>query len=421
MGGMVPRVRRVENARGSLTPQGNCVITGPELERYCGMPSRDLQAVMEAAVDAIILMDHRGFVSAFNRSAERLFGYTGAEMIGQNVRVLMPEPYRTEHDAYLERYAATRIPHIIGVGREVEAQRKDGTVFPAFLSVGQVAGSEPPRFIGMIRDITTERAALAALQAERDRAQAHQKSERDARQFQERMTQVARMATMGEMAAGIAHELNQPLSAIATYARACERFLAAPVPDLEETLSSVREIALEAMRAGDIIKRLRQIVSSSPSAHTAIDLNALVKDLSVLMLADARVHRTQLDFDLAPGLRPVRGDAAQLQQLILSFVRNAIEALESTPSGARRIVIRSAAHEGSHIELSVCDNGPGVPADLVDRLFAPFVTTKAQGTGLGLAISETIARAHGGTIGYRPLPDSGACFFVRLPIIEDPA
>jgi two-component system, LuxR family, sensor kinase FixL len=383
------------------------------------MPSRDLQAVMEAAVDAIILMDHRGFVSAFNRSAERLFGYTTAEVVGRNISMLMPEPYRSQHDAYLERYAATQVPHIIGVGREVEALRKDGSVFPAFLSVGQVAGSDPPRFVGMIRDITTERAAVVALQAERDRAEAQRKAERDARQLQDRMTQVARMATLGEMASGIAHELNQPLSAIATYARACERFLTSSRPDLEETLSSVKEIALEAIRAGDIIKRLRQIVSSAPAEQSTIDLNALVRDLAVLTLADARVHGTLLDFELSPGLAPVRGNPAQLQQLILSFVRNAVEALEAVPATARRIVIRTQPHERGRIELSVSDNGPGVPSELVDKLFAPFVTTKTQGTGLGLAISETIARAHGGTIGYRPAESSGACFFVRLPIIEE--
>src|SRR5262245_17853465 len=122
---MLPRIPPSEHARGCVTRPDNCVIRGHGLERYCGMPSRDLQAVMEAAVDAIILMDHRGFVSAFNRSAERLFGYAAAEVVGCNISTLMPEPYRSEHDAYLERYAATRVPHIIGIGREVEAQRKD--------------------------------------------------------------------------------------------------------------------------------------------------------------------------------------------------------------------------------------------------------------------------------------------------------
>jgi two-component system, LuxR family, sensor kinase FixL len=382
------------------------------------MLPNDLQALMDAAVDAIVLMDHRGLVSAINRSAERLFGYTASEIVGQNVKALMPQPYRAAHDEYLARYEATRIPHIIGVGREVEAQRKDGTVFPAFVSVGQVAESNPPRFVGLIRDVTTERRALATLQAERDRAEARQTAEQDARRLQERMTHVARMATLGEMAAGIAHELNQPLSAIATYARACERFLSADEPDLEETHTSVHEIANEALRAGDIIRRLRQLMSSHPDEQSATDLNGLIEDLAVLARADARVHKTEISLDLAPQLPRVNGEPSQLQQMILSLVRNAIEALAEVPPGERRIEIRTARHLDSHVELSVCDNGPGVAPDMVDRLFTPFVTTKAQGTGLGLSISQTIVRAHGGTIGYRPLSPSGACFFVRIPVIE---
>ena len=384
------------------------------------MPANVLQAVMDAAVEAIILIDGRGTVSAFNRSAERLFGYTASEVLGRNVAVLMGEPYRSAHDDYLARYAETRIPHIIGVGREIEARRKDGSVFPAFLSVGEVAGDGPHRYVGLIRDVTIERQARATLEAERDRAEARQAEAQAARQLQERLTHVARMATMGEMAAGIAHELNQPLSAIATYARACDRFLSATEPDLEETRSSVREIANEAMRAGDIIRRLRQVMGGRASEQVATDVSALVDDLVVLAEADARVHKTRIQFELTRGLPRVRTDHAQLQQLILSLVRNAIEALADQPNGDRRVTVRTAPHLRSHVELSVSDNGPGVEPSIIDHLFAPFVTTKAQGTGLGLCISQTIARTHGGTIGYRPAEPAGACFYVRLPIIEDP-
>src|SRR5262245_7886916 len=252
------------------------------------MPANVLQAVMDAAVKAIILIDRHGTISAFNRSAERLFGYSAEEALGRNVSLLMGEPYRSAHDDYLARYAETRIPHIIGVGREIEAQRKDGSVFPAFLSVGEVAGDGPHRYVGLIRDVTIERQARATLEAERDRAEARQAEATAARQLQERLTHVARMATMGEMAAGIAHELNQPLSAIATYARACDRFLSATEPDLEETRPSVREIANEAMRAGDIIRRLRQVMGGGrASEHVATDVSALIDDLAVLAEADA--------------------------------------------------------------------------------------------------------------------------------------
>jgi two-component system sensor kinase FixL len=384
------------------------------------MPVNALQAIMDAAVEAIILIDGKGGITAFNRAAERLFGYAADEVLGRNVQVLMAEPYRSAHDEYIRRYAETSIPHIIGVGREVEGRRQNGALFPAFLSVGEVAGDGPHRYVGLIRDVTIERQARATLQAERDHAQARQAEAQAARQLQERLTHVARMATMGEMAAGLAHELNQPLSAIATYARACDRFLSMSEPDLEETRSSVREIANEAMRAGDIIRRLRQVMGGRATEQRPTDISALMADLAVLAEADARVHKTQITFDLAEGLPQIRADHAQLQQMILSLVRNAIEALESVASSNRRVIVRTGRFRDSHIELSVSDNGPGVDPTIVERLFAPFVSTKASGTGLGLSISETIARAHGGTIGYRPAEPTGACFFVHIPLIETP-
>jgi two-component system, LuxR family, sensor kinase FixL len=385
------------------------------------MPTREIQALLDTAVDAVVMIDHRGTVSAFNRSAERLFGYSTDEVVGKNVNVLMPAPWRAEHDSYLERYARTGIPHIIGVGRDVEGQRKDGSRFPAFLSVGRIADSDPPRFVGFVRDVTTERLALASIQAERDHAESRRREEQEARRLQERLTHVSRMATMGEMAAGIAHELNQPLSAIATYARACERFLNSAQPDLPETLSSLAEISVEAMRAGEMIRRLRQLVSSHPSDRVPTQLNVLVRDLGVLMQADARVHRTQIDFELEPSLPLVHADQAQLQQMVLSLVRNAIEALTDAGATGRKILIRTARAQDGRIELSVCDNGPGVAADRVDRLFMPFVTTKTRGTGLGLAIGQTIAQAHGATLAYRANEPAGACFYARFSPVEEHA
>ncbi len=397
----------------------NC--TGAVWSILSPMPTREIQALLDAAVDAVVIIDHRGTITAFNRSAERLFGYTSEEAIGSNVRILMPEPWRQEHDSYLERYGHTGIPHIIGVGREVEGQRKDGSRFPAFLSVGRVAESDPPRFVGFVRDVTTERRAVASIQAERDHAERRRREEEEARRLQERLTHVSRMATMGEMAAGIAHELNQPLSAIATYARACERFLKSAEPDLPETLSSLSEIGLEAMRAGEIIRRLRQLVSTNPTEQEPAQLNDLLRDLGVLMQADARVHRTQIDFDLAPTLPLMRADRAQLQQMVLSLVRNAIEALVEAGTPSRKVTIRTRRAPDGRIELSVGDNGPGVGPEMAERLFMPFVTTKSRGTGLGLAISQSIAQAHGATIAYRPNEPSGACFYTRFNPVEDPA
>jgi two-component system, LuxR family, sensor kinase FixL len=383
------------------------------------MPRNEIAALLDAAVDAIVMIDHRGGLSAFNRSAERMFGYSADEVLGRSVSLLMPSPWREEHDEYLARHGGTGIPHLVGTGREIEGLRKDGSRFPAFLSVGPIADSDPPRYVGFVRDVTAQRRAFEAIEAERDQAVIRRQEEQHARRLQERLTHVSRMATMGEMAAGIAHELNQPLSAIATYARACERFLKSPQPDLPETLSSLAEIGEEAMRAGEIIRRLRQLVSSHPAKHVPTDLNALLRDLAVLMCADARVHKTQVEFDLTARLPRIDADPSQLQQMVLTLVRNAIEALEECGGPGRQVLIRTLRTADGRVELSICDNGPGVAADMIDRLFIPFTTSKATGTGLGLAISQSIAQAHGSALAYRANEPSGACFFIRLAPAEE--
>lgn len=373
---------------------------------------------MDAAVDAIVLIDQHGFVTAFNRSAERLFGYQADEVLGRDVAMLMPEPYRSQHSRYLERYLATGIGHIIGIGRELEGARRDGSSFPLHLSVGRVAGAEPAQFVGILRDITVERQARMKLQTERDRAAAGASAEQEARLTQERLMQISRMATLGEMAAGIAHELNQPLSAITTYAQACERLMSGAQPDMEESRLALHEIAQEALRAGDIIRRLRRIVGRQDNTRSSIDLNALVEDLMPLIQSDARLHRVQIETQLDPGKPHVEGDSSQLQQMTLNLVLNAIEALAATSQQQRLITIHTAMPDSVTAELTISDTGPGVPDAQISRLFMPFFTTKPGGTGLGLSVSQTIARAHEGSVGYRSLEPHGASFFIRLPCRE---
>jgi two-component system sensor kinase FixL len=482
---------------------------------------------MDAAVDAVILIDHIGCITGVNHSAERLFGYTAAEIHGQRVSVLLQDPRSGAHDAHLARYAATGIPHVIGVGTEVQATCKDGSTFPAHLSVGRVTGEGSPWFVGFIRDMTAERQALATLQAERDLARAHlaldhamlltldaehrirsinasgcnllgstesalhgqdwieiafapaerataraelqhaatlppdqpytceytirtaggesrlvswrsislhgaggapagilcsveditarRRAEDERRRSAERLVHVARLATMGEMAAGIAHELNQPLTAITNYARACERFIALPAPDLDETRDAMREIAGEALRAGDMIRRLRQFVRNSDSERLPTDINTIVDELRVLTQADARMYDTHISFDRADGLPMVCVDRVQITQVLLNLLRNALEALSSEPRGARRIVLSTRRARDGDVEVSVEDNGRGVDPGILDRLFDPFLTTKSQGTGLGLSMCRTIVSAHGGTVTYAPAAPHGASFRLTLP------
>jgi PAS domain S-box-containing protein len=493
------------------------------------MYSRETQALMEAAVDAIVVIDHLGQVQAVNDATCRTFGYPASELLGENVSKLMAEPDRTRHDDYLERHHEASHARIIGIGRDVTARRRDGSVFPVRLSVGRVPDSIPPRFVGLMRDVSTEREVAAALELQRDRANAYLElhdsillelgadhrvreinsrgadllgasvacivgrdwlgflngepereraqlllagaqsagaprerefecvdatgaprrihwrcialraadgepagwlcsgndvtaravAERQARLAQERLTQVARLATAGEMAAGVAHEINQPLTAITTYARACERYLAMPQPDLAEAGDAVRGIAAEGLRAGEIIRRLRQMVRLDvPDTRTRLDVHALIEELRSLLDADARVHDVRLQIDL-PSERPfVIGNGLHLQQVILNVVRNAFEALLDRSPGSRQVTVSTAINDAEDVEIRVDDNGPGVDPTISDRLFDPFSTTKATGTGLGLSMSRTIVQSHGGTIQTAPLKPHGTRFVVRLPVAE---
>jgi two-component system sensor kinase FixL len=361
-------------------------------------PRRDFDALLDAAVDGIILSDHTGSIEVFNHAAERLFGYAAAEITGRNIKELMNAEDARAHDGHIARFVATRVPHIIGKGREVTARRKDGTVFPAFLSVGLVSGSDPPRFFGFIQDVSSQR-----------------QSEDEARRLQERLWHVSRLATMGEMASGIAHELNQPLAAIANYAQACDRLLSKPDADIPEVREALKEITGQAVRAGDIIRRLRGLASRASGHSRATDVNALISELTDLVKWDLRAHEVQYRLDAAPALPSVDVHPEQLQQVVLNLIRNAIESLAHSVQRDRDITVRTTLTDQKDVEIAVCDNGPGVPSDMVSRLFDPFYTSKATGTGLGLAMSRTIIGQHHGTLTYRANVPSGACFVVRLP------
>jgi two-component system, LuxR family, sensor kinase FixL len=488
---------------------------------------REFGALMDAAVDAIIVIDHRGTVGHFSLAAQRLFGYTEAEIVGQNVVILMPSPYREEHDGYLARYNATHEPRIIGIGRELRAQRKDGTIFSCELAVGEVAGAEPPRFVGFIRDITQrqqadtrlqrseaelrlaqelanlgnyvehlDRAAVdyfspqlqrilgfrpeanaslirllerivdpadaAKLQAAmsdlyatgemdieyrvrlddgstrylhhiaqvmrdvQDHAVRHagtvhditerRRAEDEARIFQERLTHFSRLSTMGEMAAGLAHEINQPLSAIATYAQACQRFVRSPHRDDADVLAALEQIAAQALRAGEVIRRLRNFVRNREVKREPVDCGLLLEELRTLAETDARLYNVRLRLEADAGLPTVDADPIQLQQVILNLVRNAIDATVDMPDARREVLLSARALPGAEIEITVADHGAGLAPEASENLFNPFFTTKSTGTGLGLAISRSIVRAHGGRLWHTPNHGSGARFHFTLPV-----
>lgn len=230
-----------------------------------------------------------------------------------------------------------------------------------------------------------------------------------------RMLQVSRLATIGEMAAGVAHELNQPLTAIANYAQACDRLLSRPGADLDDIRTALREITGQAVRAGDILRRLRSLAQSQPTRRERADLNVTIDAIRDLILADARVHRARVQFELAAGLPAASIDPIQIQHVILNLVRNALEAPAVPDADTRELIVRTSLAADGDVEVAVLDNGPGLSPQALERMFDPFFSTKPEGTGLGLAISNTVVRTHGGALTYRANIPSGACFSIRLP------
>jgi two-component system sensor kinase FixL len=360
--------------------------------------SQEIQALLDAVAHGIIIIDHQGCALSLNHAAERLFGYTAREIIGRSIGILMSDADQARHDQYLARYLETGIPPIDGKTHEIQARRKDGSLFPATWSIGAVAGAEPRRFVGFVQDASPRRHAEA-----------------DIHRLQLRLTHISRLATIGEMSGGIAHELNQPLTAVANYAQACDRLLGMPDPDIDEIRGALKEITAQAVRAGDIIHRLRALARHEMQDRELTDINALVSEVGELIELDARTHHARCKFDLAADLPRVNVERTQIQHVLLNLVRNSIEAFTETAAAAREIAISTRPAPQGSVEIIVRDTGPGVAAAIVPCLFDPFRSSKPQGTGLGLAISRTIIKAHLGSLDYHPNVPSGACFVVRLP------
>jgi two-component system sensor kinase FixL len=357
-------------------------------------------ALLDAAVDAIILIDEGGRITRFNPAAQRMFGYAEAEVAGRNVSTLMPEPYRSQHDGYIHRYATTGERRIIGIGREVEARRKDGGTFPIDLSVGEFRAGSDHGFVGIIRDLTERKAQT-----------------REAEGLRTRLTHVGRLGTLGEMVSGIAHEVNQPLTAISNYASACRRMAQAGTLGGEELTATLEKIGAQAERAGQVIRGLRALVRRRDEVREPLDVNRLIRDVIKLVDFEARAAGDRLVLKLADGLPAVTGDAVQIQQVVLNLIRNGLDAMLEKGSGDT-IEVETAVADG-FVEIRVTDSGPGLAPAVLGRLFEPFFTTKPQGIGLGLSICKSIITAHRGELRGEAAPGGGASFRVRLPAVGD--
>jgi two-component system sensor kinase FixL len=366
------------------------------------MASADLRALLNAAVDAIVVIDEAGRIRTFNAAAERLFGYSAEEAVDANVDLLMAEPDRSQHALYIKRYLQGGEPRIIGVGREVQGRRKSGEVFPISLSVGEARDGAGRRFVGIIRDLSSQREA-----------------EQRARSLEARLAHMGRFSLMGEMAAGIAHEINQPLSAIATYAQAAKRLMQREQPDLTVLTDICRKVDEQALRAGQVIENLRKFIRKQDIEQQRLDVNRVVAAVVDLIEADARAEGIRVRTEYAPDLPTVRSNAIQLQEVLLNLTRNSVDAMRKGMHKDQGIVIATEATEGGGVRIVVMDHGHGVSRQLGDNIFHPFITTKVDGLGVGLAISRTIVQSYGGSLTYRDNPDGGAIFLVELPPEKD--
>ena len=360
-----------------------------------------LASILATVPDAMIVIDEHGGVQSFSPTAERLFGYRENEVRGKNIKMLMPTPYRENHDGYLAHYLHTGEKRIIGIGRVVVGERKDGSTFPMELAVGEMRANDVRFFTGFIRDLS-------------DR----QKTEVRLQELQSELVHISRLTAMGEMASALAHELNQPLSAIANYMKGSRRLLESRD---DEQLTLVRDAidkaAEQSLRAGQIIRRLRDFVARGETERQVESIKKLIEEASVLALVGAKDQGVRVTFKLDPHLDRVLADKVQIQQVILNLMRNAIDAMET--SARRELILMAAPAADGMVSVSVSDTRSGIAPEIMSQLFQPFITTKRQGMGVGLSISRTIIEGHGGRIWAEANPAGGTVFHFTLRTVSE--
>ncbi len=357
--------------------------------------SARLQSIIETVPDAIIVIDEQGRVESFSQAAERMFGYRAVEVVGHNVKMLMPSPYREEHDGYLDRYRSTGERRIIGIGRVVSGLRKDGTTFPLELAVGEAAYKGGRLFTGFIRDLTERKA-----------------TERRLEELQMELAHVSRLGEMGQMGSTLAHELNQPLTAVLAYLGTAQHLLDGGA-DKAKINAMIERAASQAKRAGTIIHQLREFLSKGPITRHPESVNKIVEEASALALIGAGQLEIHAHLELDPVLPVASIDRVQIQQVLVNLIRNSIEAMSD--SAVRNLVVRTAVRDDT-VVVSVSDTGPGIAPEVMARLFQPFVSTKVQGMGIGLSICRSIVQSHGGQIQAEPNGSGvGMTFSFTLP------
>lgn len=359
-----------------------------------------LEAIINDIPDALMMADLDRKIIMSNPGTSRVFGYHTNEIIGKSTEMLYQnkEEFRSQGEQRFNRKADVALtPYILNY------RRKNGKVFPGE-SIGALVkdlDGQPVGFLGLIRDVS-DRMAM----------------EQETRDLQERLAHVSRLSTMSEMTAGIAHEINQPLTAITNYAQASRRLLETD-PLSPKLAGALQKISEQTLRAGDIIRKLRDFIKQRESRHERVNCNEMIHQVVQLAEVDTRINNIPIVLELSENLPAVSVDPVQIQQVILNLVRNAMDAILTASSPQQKIVIYSSldSNSGNKILIAVDDNGPGITDNIAANIFTPFVSTKATGMGMGLSISRTIIRSHGGELSYKPRSSGGSRFYFTLPVV----
>lgn len=359
--------------------------------------------LLAAVPDGVVVCTGDGRIELANPAFERLFGYAQGELIGHSIESLVPDRLRRAHVAYRADFVVENRARPMGDGRGLLGVRKDGTEFPAEISLSPLGATEPGYVIATVRDVSS-----------RMRAQLEAAEQRDT------LAHMARVATAGEFAAALSHELNQPLTAIVSNAQAAQRFLRKGAPS-EELHGALTDIVADGKRAAEVIRRLRSLMRHGQVDSVVFDINETIEHIAGILHAKALAEAFSLEMDLAVSPLSVLGDPVQIQQLLLNLVMNASEAFDGVAADRRKVVIQTTRTEDRSVGVAVCDTGAGLDSKLLTQAFEPFVTTKRDGLGMGLAICRSIVEAHGGRLWATRNPDQGATFRFTLPGADPPA
>jgi two-component system, LuxR family, sensor kinase FixL len=386
-------VSPIRNDNGAIVGASKIARDITETNRTAGL----LRTISDTVPDGMVVIDERGIVQSFSTTAQRMFGYPEDEVCGRNVSLLMPSPYRESHDSYLARYLATGERRIIGLGRVVTGRRKDGSVFPLELSVGEAVLGGRRLFTGFVRDLTERQQTLRRLH-----------------ELQAELSHVSRLTEMGQMASALAHELNQPLTAATNYLEVSRRLLARADCDAAKRAGAVvDDAAAQVARAAGIIRGLRDFVRKGDGERRNLPVGPLIEEASALALIGVKDSGVAVQLRIDPLLPDVAADKIQIQQVVVNLMRNAVEAMAQ--SKRRELVVTVMRDGAGAVEIIIADTGPGIAPEIAERLFQPFVTTKPHGMGVGLSICRAIVEAHGGALRAEANPEGGTIFRFSLP------